>query len=291
MKIKPKRTFITSGASSFLMRGFMFLACLLLVSTVSIYAQTKTITGKVTDVTGEPLIGVSIKIQNTTTGTVTDIDGVYSLSAKSGDVLEFSYVGMKTQLVTVSSQSTINITLEDDAQLLTETVVIGYGSAKKRDLTGSIVSIKAGEIANRPSANPLASLQGKVAGVQIVNTGRAGQDPEIRVRGTNSLNGYTPLYIVDGLFSDNINYLNPADIESMEILKDPSSLAIFGVRGANGVIIITTKRAKDGQTIVNINASVGFKHIADRISVTNAAQFKELYNEQRLNQGVTTPFD
>lgn len=290
MKSKPKRTFITLGTDSFFMRGFMFLACLLLVSTVSIYAQTKTITGKVADASGEPLIGVSIKIQGTSTGTVTDIDGTYSLTAKSGDVLEFSYVGMKTQLVTVSSQSTINITLEDDAQLLAETVVIGYGTAKKRDLTGSIVSIKADEIANRPSANPLASLQGKVAGVQVVNTGRAGQDPEIRIRGTNSINGYKPLYIVDGLFSDNINYINPADIESMEILKDPSSLAIFGVRGANGVIIITTKRAKEGQTIVNINSSFGLKHIYDRVDITNAAQFKELYNEQRVNQGAT-PYD
>ena len=120
----------------------------------------------------------------------------------------------------------------------------------------------------------MASIQGKIAGVQIVNTGRAGQDPEIRIRGTNSINGYTPLYVVDGLFTDNINYLNPADIESMEILKDPSSLAIFGVRGANGVIIITTKRAKEGQTTVSINASVGFKHIGDRVELTNASQFK-----------------
>lgn len=291
MKIKPKRTFFTTRADSFFMKGFLFLTCFLVASTVSIYAQTKNVSGKVTDNMNEALIGASVKIQGTTTGTVTDIDGAYSLSAKSGDVLEFSYIGMKTKMVTVGSQNTINVVLEDDSQLLGETVVIGYGSAKKRDLTGSIVSVSAKEIADRPSANPLASMQGRIAGVQIVNTGRAGQDPEIRIRGTNSLNGYTPLYIVDGLFSDNINYLNPSDIESMEVLKDPSSLAIFGIRGANGVIIITTKRAKNGQTLVNINASLGFKHVAKRIDVTNAAQFKELYNEQRLNQGITTPFD
>lgn len=289
MKIKPEKTF-SKKRSFFLLKSFMFLTCFLIASTVSIYAQTKTISGTVTDVTSEPLIGVSVRIQGTTTGAVTDIDGRYSVSAKEGDVIEFSYVGMKAQFVTVGSQSTINIVLEDDATMLTETVVIGYGSARKRDLTGSIVSVKASEIADRPSSNPLASLQGKIAGVQVVNTGRAGQDPEIRVRGTNSINGYTPLYIVDGLFSDNINYLNPADIESMEILKDPSSLAIFGVRGANGVIIITTKRAKEGQTLVNINSSVGFKHISDRIELTNAAQFKELYNEQLANQGAN-PFD
>ncbi|WP_236263867.1 TonB-dependent receptor [Dysgonomonas sp. Marseille-P4677] len=278
------------GTGSFLMKGFLFLTCFLLASTVSIYAQNKTISGKVTDAVNEPLIGVSVKIQGTTVGTVTDIDGAYSLSAKSSDVLEFSYIGMKTQLITVGTQTSINVTLEDDAQLLSETVVIGYGSAKKRDLTGSIVSIKADEIANKPSANPLASLQGKISGVQVINTGRAGQDPEIRIRGTNSINGFTPLYVVDGLFNDNINFLNPSDIESMEILKDPSSLAIFGVRGANGVIIVTTKKAKEGQTLVNINTSFGFKAVVDKIKLTNAAQFKELYNEQLTNEG-SSPFD
>lgn len=285
MKIKLKRSFFTPGMDSFLMKGFIFLTCFLLASTVNLYAQTKTISGKVTDATSEGLIGVTIKIQGTTTGTVTDLDGAYTIPAKSGDVLEFSYVGMKTQLITVATQTTIDIVMQDDAQMLTETVVIGYGSAKKRDLTGSIVSIKADEIANKPSSNPLASLQGKISGVQVINTGRAGQDPEIRIRGTNSINGFTPLYVVDGLFNDNINFLNPSDIESMEILKDPSSLAIFGVRGANGVIIVTTKKAKEGQTLVNINTSFGFKAVVDKIKLTNAAQFKELYNEQLANQG------
>ena len=174
--------------------------------------------------------------------------------------------------------------------MLAETVIIGYGSAKKRDLTGSITNIKGSEIANKPATNPLSSLQGKIAGVQIVNSGQAGADPEIRIRGTNSINGYKPLYIVDGLFNDNINFLNPEDIESMEVLKDPSSLAIFGVRGANGVIIVTTKRAKEGQTLVNINTSFGWKSVVDKIKMVNAPQFKELYNEQMANQG-NTPFD
>jgi len=166
---------------------------------------------------------------------------------------------MKTLVIKVEGRSTINVVMKEDATMLSETVVIGYGTAKKRDLTGSITNIKGDEIANKPATNPLASLQGKVAGVQVVNSGRAGADPEIRVRGTNSINGFTPLYIVDGLFNDNISFLNPADIESMEILKDPSSLAIFGVRGANGVIIVTTKKAKEGQTLVNINTSFGWK--------------------------------
>ena len=153
-----------------------------------------------------------------------------------------------------------------------------------------IVNVDAATIANRPASNPLASLQGRVAGVQITNSGRAGQDPEIRIRGTNSINGFAPLYVVDGMFTDNINYLNANDIESFEILKDPSSLAIFGVRGANGVIIVTTKRAKMGQTVVNVNQSVGVKHVGHRMSLTNGPQFKELYNEQLSNMG-GDPFD
>ena len=230
------------------MRTFSALVCLLLMTT-SLFAQEKTVTGTVTDSTNEPLIGASVVIQGTSNGTITDIDGKYSITASPDNVLEFSYVGMVKQDVKVGSQHVINVQLKEDSQMLAETVVIGYGSAKKRDLTGSITNIKGAEIANKPSTNPLSSLQGKVAGVQIINSGQAGSDPEIRVRGTNSINGYKPLYIVDGLFNDNINFLNPEDIESMEVLKDPSSLAIFGVRGANGVIIITTKKAKDHKVL------------------------------------------
>ena len=265
------------------------LACLLLISGTA-FAQTKTVTGTVTDSQKEPLIGASVLIQSTTNGAITDIDGNYSISASPDDVLVFSYVGMTTKNVKVGAQTVINVSLEENSQMLAETVVIGYGSAKKRDLTGSITNIKGDDIANMPATNPIASIQGKVAGVQIINSGRAGEDPEVRIRGTNSINGYKPLYVVDGLFNDNINFLNPEDIESMEILKDPSSLAIFGVRGANGVIIITTKKAKEGQTLVNINTSFGFKKVVDKVKLTNANQFKELYEEQLANQG-DTPFD
>ena len=270
-------------------RSIMTLVCLLLAS-ASAFAQTKTVTGTVTDAANEPLIGASVLVQGTSTGTITDMDGKYSISVTPEDVLAFSYVGMTSQTIKVGTQNVINVTLKEDSQVLAETVVIGYGSAKKRDLTGSITNIKGEELANKPAMNPLSSLQGKVAGVQIVNSGRAGSDPEIRIRGTNSINGYKPLYIVDGLFNDNINFLNPEDIESMEILKDPSSLAIFGVRGANGVIIITTKKAKEGQTLVNINTSFGFKKVVDKVKLVNGSQFKELYNEQLANQK-DDPFD
>ena len=282
MRPKPLQHLPEEKKTSWL-RNILVIACLLLTSS-SLFSQTKTVTGTVTDALNEPLIGVSVLIQGTSSGTVTDLDGNYSISVTPDNVLEFSYVGMQKQIIPVGLQTVINVVMKDDSQMLGETVVIGYGSAKKRDLTGSITNIKGEEIANKPATNPLSSLQGKIAGVQIINNGRAGDDPEIRIRGTNSINGYKPLYIVDGLFNDNINFLNPEDIESMEVLKDPSSLAIFGVRGANGVIIITTKKAKEGQTRVNINTSFGWKSVVDKIAMTNADQFKELYNEQLTNE-------
>ena len=278
-----KKTLLPLEKASWL-KSLFLLVCLVLSGT-TVFAQEKTVTGVVTDSFNEPLIGASIVVQGTTNGVITDLDGKYSIKVTPGATLQFSYVGMEKQSIKVGNQSIINVQLKDDSQMLAETVVIGYGSAKKRDLTGSITNIKGDEIANKPVANPLSALQGKVAGVQVINSGRAGEDPEIRVRGTNSINGYKPLYVVDGLFNDNINFLNPQDIESMEILKDPSSLAIFGVRGANGVIIITTKKAKVGQTRVNINGSFGFKSVPNQIEMVDAAGFKELYNEQLRNEG------
>ena len=278
-----KSTLLPLEKASWL-KSLFLLVCLVLSGT-TVFAQEKTVTGVVTDSFNEPLIGASIVVQGTTNGVITDLDGKYSIKVTPGATLQFSYVGMEKQSIKVGNQSIINVQLKDDSQMLAETVVIGYGSAKKRDLTGSITNIKGDEIANKPVANPLSALQGKVAGVQVINSGRAGEDPEIRVRGTNSINGYKPLYVVDGLFNDNINFLNPQDIESMEILKDPSSLAIFGVRGANGVIIITTKKAKVGQTRVNINGSFGFKSVPNQIEMVDAAGFKELYNEQLRNEG------
>ena len=278
-----KKTLLPLERASWL-KSLFLLVCLVLSGT-TVFAQEKTVTGVVTDSFNEPLIGASIVVQGTTNGVITDLDGKYSIKITPGATLQFSYVGMEKQSVKVGNQNVINVQLKDDSQMLAETVVIGYGSAKKRDLTGSITNIKGDEIANKPVANPLSALQGKVAGVQVINSGRAGEDPEIRVRGTNSINGYKPLYVVDGLFNDNINFLNPQDIESMEILKDPSSLAIFGVRGANGVIIITTKKAKVGQTRVNINGSFGFKSVPNQIEMVDAAGFKELYNEQLRNEG------
>lgn len=255
-----------------------------------LYAQDKLIRGVIVDARNSPLVGVSVGVPGTTIGTISDQEGNYSLNVSEGTELTFSSIGMKPKVITIGAATVYNVTLDDDATMIDETVVIGYGSAKRLDLTGSIVRVEAKDIANRPSSNPAALLQGKVSGVQVLNTGVPGQDPEIRMRGTNSINGYRPLYVVDGFLVDNINHINPADIESMDVLKDPSSLAIFGNRGANGVIIVTSKQAKLGQTRVNINSSVGLRHIPGRIKVTDASDFKELFNEQNINQG-DTPFD
>ncbi|HEX2533055.1 MAG TPA: TonB-dependent receptor [Chitinophagaceae bacterium] len=245
------------------------------------------VTGRVTGAGGEALAGVSVSIRGTSTGTTTDAGGNFTITVPDENaVLVFSFVGFASQEVTVGNRTAINVTLaQSAASQLESVVVIGYGTANRRDLTGSISTVRGRDVADRPATNPVASIQGKVAGVHVVNNGRPGASPDVRIRGTNSINGVQPLYVVDGILNDNINFINPADIESMEILKDPSSLAIYGVRGANGVIIITTKRAKAGQLQVNFNSTVGSKRVVNRIEMANAAQFKELYDEQLRNQG------
>jgi len=255
------------------------------------FAQQPGVNGKVTDaVTGQGIPGVTITVKGVATAAQTDAAGNYSIEAAGTDTLVFRFLGFATQEVPIDGRTTVNVTLEEEGTELEEVVVIGYGTAERRDLTGSITTVSGAEIADRPSTNPVASLQGRVAGVQVVNAGRPGAEPDVRIRGTNSINNVKPLYVVDGILNDNINFLNPADIESMEILKDPSSLAIFGVRGANGVIAITTKQAKAGQLNFNFNSTIGFKHVADQMAMANATQFRELYDEQLANQG-SPPFN
>lgn len=248
------------------------------------------ITGKVTDSTGQPLVGVTIRVQGGSTGTVTDAEGNFALDVPDNAVLEISYIGYDSKTVNVNGQSNLNIILQLSNSSLNEVVVIGYGTQKKRDLTGSITSVSGDDIANLPSTNPVASLQGKVAGLTIVNSGRAGSSPTVRIRGVNSTNNSDPLYVVDGVFETNIDYLNPADIESIEVLRDPSSTAIFGMQGGSGVIIVTTKRAKKGETRISFQSSVGVQKVNHTISVTDAAGFKKLYDIQLKNIGAS-PFD
>jgi TonB-linked SusC/RagA family outer membrane protein len=241
--------------------------------------------GRITNAAGEPLAAVSVRVKGSTAGTSTDAEGRYSIDVPNDAVLVFSSVSYITQEIAVAGKTEINIVLQPNNTQLEQVVVIGYGTAQKRDITGSIAKVSGREVADKPNTNPLSSLQGKVSGVSIINTGLPGQEPDIRIRGTVSRSQTKPLYVVDGLFNDNINFLNPADIESIEILKDPSSLAIFGVRGANGVIIVTTKKGRTGQLTVGVNASIGIKKITDEVKMADAAQFKTLYDEQRQNEG------
>lgn len=254
-------------------------------------AQNKELSGVVKDAsTGLNIPGVTIRITGKSTVAQSDDAGRFVIEAEVGDELLFSFLGYSTTTIVVGDQDNIEVELSEENESLDEVVVIGYGTAQKRDLTGSITQVKGSEIVDRPGTNPVSNLQGKVAGLQVTNSGRPGQEPDIRIRGTNSINGAKPLYVVDGLLNDNINFLNPADIESIEVLKDPSSLAIFGVRGANGVIAVTTKSARSGQLNFEFSSRVGFKNVGHRMKLTDADQFRTLYDEQLQNQG-SSPFD
>ncbi len=260
---------------------------LIVVVSSSPEAQDIKITGKITGDNGEALSGVSIKIQGTSLGTTTDYNGNFTLTVPQNGKLVISYIGYESQEVPISNQSVINIKLSASRKSMDEVVVIGYGQAAKRDLTGSIVKIDGKEVADKPNTNPVASLQGKVAGLYVVNNGTPGQNPDIRIRGTGSIASIAPLYVVDGVFTYDISFVNPNDIESMEVLKDPSSLAIFGNQGANGVIIITTKRAKAGQSVFTLSTSTGVKQLVNPIKLANASQFNTLFAEENANNGVT----
>ncbi len=253
--------------------------------------QETKVSGKIRGANDEPIPGVTVKIKGSSVATASDAAGLYSISVPDGATLVFSSIGYITLEIPVNNRAEINVIMQITSKDINEVVVIGYGTASKRDLTGSIAKVSGKEIADKPNTNPVASLQGKVAGLSVVNNGTPGAAPDIRIRGTISIGSVRPLYVVDGVFNDNIDYINPNDIESIEILKDPSSLAIFGVRGAAGVIAVTTKRAKAGQLMVNFNTSYGFKKLTDKIKLASGDEFKTLYEEEKLNIGAVSPFD
>lgn len=282
MKIKPKKTFVRKEADSFFRKGLLLFTCFVIASITSIYAQTKTITGTVTDDFNAPLIGVTVAISGTTAGTMTDLDGKYTISAKVGDVLEFTFVGMNTQQITVGNQNVIDVVMTENATMLTETVVIGYGTAKKADLTGSIGSVSSEDILKQPSLNAVQSVQGKISGVNIINNDAPGSMPTVIIRGLGTaLGGRNPLYIVDGFPADDIRNISPSDIVSMDVLKDASSASIYGVRAANGVIIVTTKKGQSGSAKIGVESYVGVKSILKKVKLANASQYVEYFNQNQ----------
>ncbi|RIV17585.1 TonB-dependent receptor [Fibrisoma montanum] len=238
------------------------------------------VTGTVTSAPdNSPLPGVSISITGTTRGTTTDVNGNYSLQASDGEVLRFSAIGF-TSVDRPVQGPTLNVTLQEDARSLNEVVVVGYGTQRKADVTGAISSVKAQDIANRPVLSAEQALQGKAAGVLITTgQGAPGAAPSVRIRGVGTTGNSNPLYVVDGMFVDDIRYLAPNDIASIDVLKDASSLAIYGVRGANGVVLITTKTGKPGKATVTYDGYGGFTQVTNRIRLANATQFATLVNE------------
>jgi TonB-linked SusC/RagA family outer membrane protein len=263
--------------------------CLLLLNAA--WAQNVTVKGVVKDDTGLAVPSTSVIVKGTTNGVQTDANGNYSISAPANGTLVFTYIGFITQEIAINNRTTININFKSATSDLQQVVVVGYGTQKKRDLTGSIASVKGEEIEKLAVTNPISALQGKVPGLTVSNSGSPGSSPTVRIRGINSTNGSAnPLYVVDGLLQDNIDYLNPADIETIDLLRDASSVAIFGLRGANGVIAVTTKRAARGKTTVNFQSTLGVQHVTNQIDVVDAAGFKKLYSAQLANLGAA-PFD
>ena len=231
------------------------------------------VTGKVIDNLGEPMIGVSILEKGTSNGVVTDIDGNYSLNARQGGTLVFSYVGYVTQEHPVTS-GTLNITLTEDAETLDELVVVGYGVQKKSSVTGAISSVKAEDMENRTVTTAAQALQGKTAGVQLITTSSApGESPTVRVRGYSSNVASDPLYVVDGVRLDDISGIDPNDIESMEVLKDAASAAIYGAEAGNGVILITTKKGKAGAGKIVYDFQLTSQSVARMPKLLNAQEY------------------
>lgn len=271
--------------------------CLIMVfvGSISAFAADFLAKGTVSDTDNEPLIGVSVVLKgNPHVAAVTDIDGNFSISVPEGSTLIFSYVGCAT--LEVPASASMNVVLENSDNNLNEVVVIGYGAVRRKDLTTAVSTVGEEALANRPIVSAAQAIQGKAAGVSVQQpTGAPGGGMTVRVRGTTSFNGSNePLYVVDGVPVDNVNFLSPGDIENMQILKDASSAAIYGSRGANGVVIITTKQGKSDDAKISLNIQGGFTRVANKMDVLNAAQYKELMDEiglVKLPDGLTDQTD
>ena len=229
------------------MKTYKLISLFLLICSIPLHAQkTMTVSGTVSDDSGAPLIGATVMVKGTTNGTMVDVDGKYSIKATEGDVLQALFTGFVTEEMTVGRDSKINFILREDRQLLDEVVVIGYGTAKKSDLTGAVTNVKMNDLKDMPAYSVDNAMQGRIAGAEVMSTtGEPGATTTIRIRGTRSVEASNePLIVVDGIVDaiSDLNDINPEDIESITVLKDASSTAIYGARGANGVILITTRQ-------------------------------------------------
>lgn len=253
--------------------------------------QGITITGKIlSGEDGSELPGVNIVVKGTTIGTVTDLSGNYSLEVSDeNSVLEISSVGFVTEQITVGNKTIINITLTPDITALSELVVIGYGTQEKSVVTGAISSVKAEDITALPVLSAQEALQGRAAGVTVINNGSPGSDPTVRIRGLSTINNNNPLYVIDGVPAGGINEINPSDIESIEVLKDASTAAIYGSRGANGVIMITTKKGHSGKTTINFDSYYGVQSASKKMDVLKTDDYIAYATELQQNAGLPVP--
>lgn len=264
------------------MKKFLVIIGLLVVSLQLSIGQTVTITGQVTDQSGEPIPGVNVFWKsNPTKGTITDIDGKYAIEALAEVTLMYKFVGMKDQVVLVGSQRAINVVLENELISLDEVVAVGYGVQKKSDITGAVGSVKFDELPTEGMSSVDQALQGRMAGVQVVaNSGAPGGSINVRVRGIATVNNSDPLYVVDGLPVDNIDFLNPNDIASIEVLKDASASAIYGSRGANGVVLVSTKKGSyNSKANITLNAYYGIQQVINNWETTTGSQWYSIQEE------------
>lgn len=263
---------------------YICLACFILLSHLTL-AQEMQISGTVT-FNGEPIPGVSILVKDTSNGTASDFDGKYQINASQGDVLLFSYVGFTDQQIKIDTNTQIDVVLVEDNQQLEEVVLIGYGTIKKKDMSSAISTVKGEELSKRSVTNIQDALAGQLPGVQVQSSGgQPGSEGTVTIRGLSTLNDNTPLYVVDDVPLDDINFLAPDDIESVQVLKDASASAIFGSRASNGVIIITTKRAQVNRFTVNINANGGIQNVAKKPSLAQASEYGNIINTALQNDG------
>ncbi|MBB6236293.1 TonB-linked SusC/RagA family outer membrane protein [Pedobacter sp. AK013] len=260
--------------------------CLLTINVA--LAQNITVKGKVIDGGDKTsLPGVTILIKGTQNGTQTDENGNYSISAPANATLVFNFVGYTALELAVNNQTTLNVSLASSTQQLEQVVVVGYGTQRKIDVTGSVASLKGEEISKQASTNAVSALQGKVAGVSITNNGAPGSSPQIRIRGLGTIFGNDkPLYVVDGVWYDDINFLNPGDIENLSVLKDASAQSIYGIRAANGVVLVTTKKGKlNSQATINYDGYVGFQKVTNQVEMANATEYGTIINELYTSNG------
>ncbi len=253
------------------------------------HAQQISVSGTVTDTSGEPIIGATVMAEGTANGTSTDLDGNYSITADALGMLKFSYVGYTTQSIAIEGRSVINVTMTESAELLDELVVVGYGTMKKSDLTGAVGSIGGKDIKDVPVNNVGQALQGKIAGVNIVGGEKPGDNVTIKVRGLGSINNSDPLVVIDGVPTDlGLNAINPQDIERLDVLKDASATAIYGSRGANGVVMITTRKGVAGTSRLSVSANVAFSNVSKKMSLLDAAGYASLSNDMLSEAGHNT---